>query len=84
MKPLPHLYEVTLCGGPTDYAALSADGLPELRSAPPKDFDGDAWSPSIYRLPRGAHVRERREGLLRDRFAFDPGTTRIRNRGRAI
>jgi peroxiredoxin-like protein len=47
MKPLPHLYEVTLSGGPTGYATLSADGPPELRSAPPKDFDGpgDAWSP---------------------------------------
>jgi len=47
MKPLPHLYEVTLSGGPAGYAILLADGLPELRSAPPKDFDGagDAWSP---------------------------------------
>ncbi len=47
MKPLPHLYEVALSGGPTGYATLSADGPPELRSAPPKDFDGpgDAWSP---------------------------------------
>ena len=47
MKPLPHLYEVSLSGGPTGYATLSADGPPELRSAPPKDFDGpgDAWSP---------------------------------------
>jgi peroxiredoxin-like protein len=47
MKPLPHLYEVTLSGTPTGYATLSADGAPELRSAPPRDFDGpgDAWSP---------------------------------------
>jgi peroxiredoxin-like protein len=47
MKPLPHLYEVALSGGPTGYAALSTEGVPELRSAPPKDFDGpgDAWSP---------------------------------------
>ena len=47
MKPLPHLYEVSLSGGPTGYAALSAAGLPPLRSAPPKEFDGpgDAWSP---------------------------------------
>jgi hypothetical protein len=47
MKPLPHLYEVSLSGGPTDYATLSAAGLPPLRSAPPKEFDGpgDAWSP---------------------------------------
>jgi peroxiredoxin-like protein len=47
MKPLPHLYEVALCGDPTGYATLSTNGVPPLRSAPPKDFDGpgDAWSP---------------------------------------
>ena len=47
MKPLPHVYEVRLAGGPAGYAALSADGIPELRAAPPLDFGGpgDAWSP---------------------------------------
>lgn len=52
MKPLPHVYEVALSGGPSGYAALSGDGLPELRSAPPKDFDGpgDAWSPEHFLL----------------------------------
>jgi organic hydroperoxide reductase OsmC/OhrA len=47
MKPLPHLYEVALSGGPTGHTTLSMDGVPPLRSAPPKDFDGpgDAWSP---------------------------------------
>jgi peroxiredoxin-like protein len=47
MKPLPHLYEVALSGGPNGYATLLADGAPPLRSAPPTDFDGpgDAWSP---------------------------------------
>jgi organic hydroperoxide reductase OsmC/OhrA len=52
MKPLPHLYEVTLSGGPTGYATLVAGGVPELRSAPPKDFDGpgDAWSPEQFLL----------------------------------
>jgi peroxiredoxin-like protein len=47
MKPLPHLYEVALSGGPNGYATLLAGGVPPLRSAPPKDFDGpgDAWSP---------------------------------------
>ncbi|HSE94888.1 MAG TPA: OsmC family protein [Methylomirabilota bacterium] len=47
MKPLPHRYQVRLTGGPEGYAALSVDGTPELRSAPPVDFDGpgDAWSP---------------------------------------
>jgi organic hydroperoxide reductase OsmC/OhrA len=47
MKPLPHVYEVALSGGSSGYATLSAGGVPPLRSAPPKDFDGpgDAWSP---------------------------------------
>jgi peroxiredoxin-like protein len=47
MKPLPHIYRVHLAGGPGTYAALSDSGLPELRTAPPADFDGpgDAWSP---------------------------------------
>jgi organic hydroperoxide reductase OsmC/OhrA len=47
MKPMPHVYEVTLSGGPKGYAALTMGGVPVLRSAPPKDFDGpgDAWSP---------------------------------------
>ncbi len=47
MKPLPHRYDVRLTGGPAGYATLSGPGLPDLRSAPPLDFDGpgDAWSP---------------------------------------
>ena len=47
MKPLPHRYDVRLTGSPTGYAVLSTPGVPELRSAPPLDWDGpgDAWSP---------------------------------------
>jgi len=47
VKPLPHRYDVRLTGGPTGYATLSGPGLPELRSAPPPEYDGpgDAWSP---------------------------------------
>jgi peroxiredoxin-like protein len=47
MKPLPHRYAVHLAGGATGYAALSAPELPNLASAPPRDFEGpgDAWSP---------------------------------------
>ncbi|HEX4995114.1 MAG TPA: OsmC family protein, partial [Methylomirabilota bacterium] len=47
MKPLPHRYQVRLDGGTTGYAALSAEGLPNLASAPPIEFGGpgDAWSP---------------------------------------
>jgi organic hydroperoxide reductase OsmC/OhrA len=47
MNPLPHYYDVILAGGPTGYAVLSTPGVPDLRAAPPVDFDGpgDAWSP---------------------------------------
>src|SRR5262245_52141934 len=47
MKPLPHVYEATLSSTATGYATLLTDGVPALRSAPPKDFGGpgDAWSP---------------------------------------
>ena len=47
MKPLPHHYDVHLTGGPSGHAQLSTGGVPELRTAPPIDFDGpgDAWSP---------------------------------------
>ncbi len=47
MKPLPHIYNAQLSGGPEGYAVVSVAGIPELRSAPPTDFDGpgDAWSP---------------------------------------
>ncbi|MCC7416775.1 MAG: OsmC family protein [Acidobacteria bacterium] len=47
MKPLPHRYEVHLMGGPSGYAQVSTPGVPELRMAPPADFDGpgDAWGP---------------------------------------
>jgi organic hydroperoxide reductase OsmC/OhrA len=47
VKPLPHRYDVRLNGGPAGYARLSAEGLPDLTTAPPSDYDGpgDAWSP---------------------------------------
>jgi len=47
MKPLPHRYDVHLAGESSGYAQLSAAGMPELRTAPPIEFDGpgDAWSP---------------------------------------
>jgi len=47
MKPLPHDYEVDLTGGPQGYATVSAAGLPDLTTAPPREYDGpgDAWSP---------------------------------------
>jgi peroxiredoxin-like protein len=47
MKPLPHIYQAQLSGGPEGYAVISVAGIPELRTAPPADFGGpgDAWSP---------------------------------------
>lgn len=47
MKPLPHRYSGQVAGGPTGYATLSSDGVPDVRTAAPLDFDGpgDAWSP---------------------------------------
>jgi organic hydroperoxide reductase OsmC/OhrA len=52
MKPLPHTYQARLTGGPTEYAVLSTPGAPDLRSAPPNEFDGpgDAWSPEALLL----------------------------------
>ncbi len=47
MKPLPHRYDVRISEGPQGYATLKSGGVPELRTAPPVEFDGpgDAWSP---------------------------------------
>lgn len=47
MKPLPHRYDVRISGGPSGHALLESPGVPDLRSAPPLEFDGpgDAWSP---------------------------------------
>lgn len=52
MKPLPHHYRVRLTGGPTGYARVSTEGAPELRTAPPAEYDGpgDAWSPETLFL----------------------------------
>jgi peroxiredoxin-like protein len=47
MKPFPHHYRVRLEGAVSGYATLNVEGAPELRSAPPVDFDGpgDGWAP---------------------------------------
>lgn len=47
MKPLPHLYEVSITGGPDGDAQIETPGVPSLRTAPPREYDGpgDAWSP---------------------------------------
>jgi organic hydroperoxide reductase OsmC/OhrA len=72
LKPLPHRYAVRLAGSTSGHAILSADGLPELPTAPPLEFDGpgDAWSPehlllaavqacflfSLRAVARGSHI----------------------------
>jgi organic hydroperoxide reductase OsmC/OhrA len=47
MKPLPHRYSARIAGEAAGYATLSSDGVPDLPTAAPPDFDGpgDAWSP---------------------------------------
>ena len=47
MKPLPHQYDVHLSASRSGYAVVASANLPELRTAPPADYDGpgDAWSP---------------------------------------
>jgi organic hydroperoxide reductase OsmC/OhrA len=52
MKPLPHIYQARVTGGPGEYAVLSTPGTPDLRAAPPLEYDGpgDAWSPESLLL----------------------------------
>jgi organic hydroperoxide reductase OsmC/OhrA len=47
MQPLPHIYSVTGIGGAAGKVTLSAQGVPDLASAAPVQFDGpgDDWSP---------------------------------------
>jgi uncharacterized OsmC-like protein len=44
---LPHKYSSRIISSPDHYATITVDGVGELRSATPVDFDGpgDAWSP---------------------------------------
>lgn len=47
MQALPHVYSVRASGPADGLIALSSEGVPELLSAPPREFDGpgDQWSP---------------------------------------
>lgn len=47
MQPYPHLYHASASGQETGLIPVSADGLPTLSTAPPREFDGpgDQWSP---------------------------------------
>ena len=50
MQPFPHRYTVTASCGVAGDVALTAPGLPALRSASPAEFDGpgDRWSPETF------------------------------------
>lgn len=47
MHPYPHTYRVRASAQPSTTVSLSSDGIPDLPSAPPREFDGpgDQWSP---------------------------------------
>lgn len=47
MHPYPHTYIVSAKGGASGPVAVESPGLPQLETAPPKEFDGpgDVWSP---------------------------------------
>jgi organic hydroperoxide reductase OsmC/OhrA len=49
MHPYPHRYLVSAKSSPTGSVPVSASGLPDLATAPPKEFDGpgDQWSPEL-------------------------------------
>ncbi|HEV2227456.1 MAG TPA: OsmC family protein [Steroidobacteraceae bacterium] len=46
-QPYPHTYSVAARGGPSGLVPLSSPGLPELASAPAREFGGPGthWSP---------------------------------------
>ena len=47
MHPYPHVYSAATSGGPDGNVTVTSDGLPDLASAPPRQFDGPGglWSP---------------------------------------
>ena len=47
MEQLPHTYSASVSAGPDGAVDITADGLPGLRAAPPRQFGGpgDVWSP---------------------------------------
>jgi organic hydroperoxide reductase OsmC/OhrA len=47
MKPYPHTYIVKAHGAPTGTVPVSSQGVADIDTAPPPEFDGpgDVWSP---------------------------------------
>jgi peroxiredoxin-like protein len=56
MHPYPHRYDVHAAAGPAGSVILGAEGVPELESAPPREFDGpgDRWSPETLLVAAAA------------------------------
>ena len=52
MHPFPHRYEVNVAAKPEGALRLNAEGLPEIASLPPPEFDGPGghWSPETLLL----------------------------------
>lgn len=52
MQPYPHHYAAAALAGPSGDVVLSSQGVPDLPSAPPAEFDGpgDKWSPETLLL----------------------------------
>jgi peroxiredoxin-like protein len=52
MHSFPHHYQIAAKATSAGSVLLSADGLPQLSSAPPREFDGpgDQWSPETLLL----------------------------------
>jgi organic hydroperoxide reductase OsmC/OhrA len=52
MHPFPHRYRVSLDASPEGALRLNAEGLPEIASLPPPEFDGPGgyWSPETLLL----------------------------------
>ena len=47
MTPYPHTYSVTADASASGVVSVASPGLPAIKTAPPKEFDGpgDVWSP---------------------------------------
>lgn len=52
MHPYPHRYKVRIGIAPEGEVSLGSEGLPELRSLPPPEFDGPGgyWAPETLLL----------------------------------
>jgi organic hydroperoxide reductase OsmC/OhrA len=47
MKPYPHNYQVSAHGSTAGTVPVASQGVPDIQTAPPPEFDGpgDVWSP---------------------------------------